>query len=477
MIKQLEYSYLTLPNNFYSLAKPDWGVAPKVVLLNDMLAEELGISLKKSEEYIDFIFNKELEAAPTFAQAYAGHQFGYFTMLGDGRAIMLGEYITPDKKRLDIQIKGAGNTIYSRRGDGKATFKSMLREFLISEAMHYLNIPTSRSLAIIKTGEPVFRETIHEGALLIRIMQSHIRVGTFEFARYFLKTEDLQALLTYVLRRLYPDLEKSENPALSLLQKVMEKQIEVVTHWMRVGFIHGVMNTDNVAISGETFDYGPCAFMNTYNPNTVFSSIDTYGRYAFLNQPKILKWNLVKFAEALLPLIHHNTQRAVHQAQEVIDSFDDLWNEKYYCMMLNKLGIPFYQPSLTKLVDNLLAIMFKNQLDYNNTFLALSQVIPGMDILKLPDLQSWLEQWKYIIDNTVSFLEAQNLMKRNNPVYIPRNHLVEKALEETIHGDETFFKEFLIILKNPYDYSSPQKLFISSPDKHFDNTYQTFCGT
>jgi len=306
----LKYTYLTLPSLFHSLTKPSFFPKPEIFLSNNQLYKKFNLSIKNKDKLLDVILNERYHEK-SFAQAYAGHQFGYFTKLGDGRAIIIGEYATKDNKMLDFQLKGAGITKYSRNGDGKATLRSMLREYLISEAIHYLNIPTSRSLAVIKTGEAIFREAKEDGALLVRIMKSHIRVGTFEYASYFSSMKDLKKLTSYTIARICPEIKNRKNPPLELLNYVMEKQIELVVNWMRIGFVHGVMNTDNTSISGESFDYGPCAFINSYDPYKVFSSIDFNGRYSFGNQAKIIKWNITKFAESLLTIINPNKDKSI----------------------------------------------------------------------------------------------------------------------------------------------------------------------
>ena len=332
-----DFSYLSLPKSFYSISKPSKFTNANMGLFNEQMAKQLNLS-NSHQDLISLITNEKYHQR-SYAQAYAGHQFGHFTNLGDGRAIMLGELLTKDKERFDIQIKGGGRTIYSRGGDGKATLTAMLREYLMSEAVNHLNIPTSRSLAAIKTGQVVQRTTPQEGGLLVRVMHSHIRVGTFEYASHISSKEDLIALTAYTINRLCPEIKDDQNPPLSLLKEVMRKQMKLVANWMRVGFIHGVMNTDNTSISGEAFDYGPCAFMNTYNPKTVYSSIDRNGRYAFGNQPAVLKWNMSRFAEALLPIIHSNKEESLKLAQSVIDDFDALWEMIYYQTMLKKIGI------------------------------------------------------------------------------------------------------------------------------------------
>ncbi len=476
---KLEYSYLSLPSKFYHLEIPASFSKPEMLLLNDTLVEELNIPLKNQEDIISFLLdNKSDSNLSSFAQAYAGHQFGYFSNLGDGRAIVKGEYVTPLNKRFDIQLKGSGRTLYSRGGDGKATLKAMLREYLMSEAMHYLNIPTSRSLAVAKTGEWVQREMKQEGAVLARLMKSHIRIGTFEYARHYGTTEDLQALTNYTINRLYPEIQLEENPVIGLLKKVMTVQIDLVVNWMRVGFIHGVMNTDNVSISGETFDYGPCAFMNTYHPETVFSSIDSNGRYAFGNQPEIIKWNIARFAEALLPIIHYDIDKSLQLAQSAINEFDEIWEQKYYKTMLKKIGIESNNPKLYSLVDELLNLMKRLKMDYTNTFWELSQEMSSEDSpINRSDFKPWLEKWKNAIDNSCEMQQAKQLMNTHNPVFIPRNQIVEQALDEAVNGNLSLFLKLLGMLSNPYKYKNNLDKFMKPPDIDFERNYQTFCGT
>jgi serine/tyrosine/threonine adenylyltransferase len=471
-IFNLEFSYVSLPDTFYSFVKPEPVTKPEMVLLNHPVCRELNISLQDPEAIMAGLLANDTDTAATsFAQAYSGHQFGYFTNLGDGRALVKGEQVTTDGKRFDIQLKGSGRTPYSRRGDGKATLKSMLREYLISEAMHYLKIPTSRSLAVIKTGEPVFRESRQEGAILARVMKSHIRVGTFEYAAQFGADGDLNALTHYTIKRLYPEIEKDENPALSLLTKVMKLQIDLIASWMRVGFIHGVMNTDNCSISAETFDYGPCSFLNYYHPHTVFSSIDSYGRYAFGNQSAIIKWNIAKFAEALLPIIHPDINRAV--------PLDILWKETYYETMLGKLGVEDKKPESYSLVDELLQLMKTFHLDYTNTFLALAKEIDfETSPVNRSEIKPWLHKWqKTIANNSNGFTTAQLLMKEANPVFIPRNHVVEEALGEAVEGDLTLFEKLLGVVTTPYQSRENHHSYMMPPDAAFETAYQTFCGT
>jgi uncharacterized protein YdiU (UPF0061 family) len=471
---KLEYSYLSLPDKFYQLVKPTPFVKPELVLINNELQNQLNISIKKPEDVLSLLVGNE----SSFAQAYAGHQFGGFTKLGDGRAIVMGEYITPENERIDIQLKGSGRTLYSRGGDGKATLKAMLREYLISEAIHHLKIPSSRSLFVAKTGEAVKRERENDGAVVARLMKSHIRIGTFEYARHFGSTEDLKSLIDYTINRLYPEISQAENPVLAFLQKVMSVQIELVVNWMRVGFIHGVMNTDNVSISGETFDYGPCAFMNTYHPDTVYSSIDTNGRYAFGNQTKITKWNIARFAEALLPVLHPDSDKALQLAQACIDSFDSIWNEKYYQMMLLKLGIENPTPEQYPLVDELLKLMQTLRLDYTNTFLAFSYDTGNGDIsLNGPEFKPWLVKWQNIMDSSNGVEQARKTMIANNPAFIPRNHLVEEALDAAVDGNSGLLEKLLLVLRKPYQYQENMGYYTAPPSQSFENRYATYCGT
>lgn len=475
----LEYSYLKLPNLFYELVKPSACKKPEIAILNHKLMQELGINTSNSQEILSFLQLAEPNPdAQTFAQAYAGHQFGHFTILGDGRAVNIGEWVQTEEKRYDIQLKGGGRTKYSRGGDGKATYKAMVREYLISEAMHALNIPTSRSLAVIKTGDLVQREMAFEGAVLPRVMKSHIRIGTFEFARHVGTIEDLSALCNYTINRIYPQLKTTENPAAALLETVMVSQINLVSEWMRVGFIHGVMNTDNMAISGETFDYGPCAFMNTYHPNTVYSSIDRDGRYAFKNQANICKWNLTRLAEALLPLLHIEQEKAIAIAQEIISSFDQIWVNQYYKTMLLKLGITELSLDLVELVNELLSIMEKLQLDYTNTFLSITYP----QFLAEPNIRdegflTWRNKWENYIESGSGMATARTLMQKNNPVCIPRNHLVEEALDDMIIGNKGLFEQLLNTCQNPYSYDSISSKYMQSPEATFDVNYKTYCGT
>jgi serine/tyrosine/threonine adenylyltransferase len=479
MTWNLEHTYQKLPSALFSTIHPTPVKSPALVLLNHSLAKELGMDLEQyDEKTLSAIFsgNQLPKDALPMAQAYAGHQFGQFTMLGDGRAILLGEQINPSGERLDIQLKGSGRTPYSRGGDGRAHLSAMLREYLISEAIHHLGIPSSRSLAVVITGEPVYREKVRHGAILTRVAKSHIRVGTFEYARNFHEGQYLKDLLQYSIARHFPELDEVENQALAFFEAVMDKQLDLITQWMRVGFIHGVMNTDNMSIPGETIDYGPCAFMNAYDPMTVFSSIDSQGRYAYGNQPFIAHWNLGCLASALLPEIAANTEDALKIARESIGRFPQAYESKWLEMMGHKLGIEKTKPSDKALVDDLLHWMKVNKADYTNTFLYLRRNdFPKDSIYEKPDFKGWLILWQERI--SAERKKAQELMDKNNPAFIPRNHLVEEALDAaSTNGDMKPFQELLSVLQKPYADVPGLEKYQEVPVE-VDKGYQTFCGT
>ena len=478
-------TYSRLDKRLFTSLDPIGVKEPSVVLWNDLLAKELGLNFPDgTEKELAEIFsgNRLPEGSQPLAQAYAGHQFGHFTMLGDGRAILLGEQITPAKARLDIQFKGSGQTPYSRRGDGRATLYSMLREYLISEAMHHLRIPTSRSLAVVSTGEDVNRETVNPGAVLTRVMTSHIRVGTFEYIRY-LQPQLIEEFTQYVIDRHFPEIAESENPALELFDKVMQLQIDLVVNWMRVGFIHGVMNTDNTGIPGETFDYGPCAFINDYHPRKVFSSIDHYGRYAYGNQPSITQWNLGCFAVTLLPLIDKEEEKATEVVRERLSDFERLFSEKYFKTMCKKLGIENPEENDGMLIEELLNWMQQYAADYTNTFLAIENegiFSQGSDagIYGQESFTNWYKRWEQRVNrNKGGMKQAKEIMQQHNPAFIPRNHLVEQALEAASdHENFQPFNKLLGILSRPYDRTDELSSY-QNPPARGDSGYQTFCGT
>lgn len=475
-------SYVRLPEVFYTRQTPTPVEEPGLVFLNATLANSLGLQVEPLMHRggtAIFGGNQIPEGAIPIAQAYAGHQFGNFTMLGDGRAVLLGEQITPKGERVDIQLKGAGRTPYSRGGDGRAALGPMLREYLISEAMHALGIPTTRSLAVVVTGEPVYRETPLPGAILTRVASSHLRVGTFEFAAHLQGEEELQALADYALERHYPQLRQDKQPYLSLLRAVMERQARLIAKWQLVGFIHGVMNTDNMAISGETIDYGPCAFMDTYNPATVFSSIDQQGRYAYGNQPYMAGWNIARFAESLLPLLHENQEMAVEIAQQEMPHFTKIYEQYWLQGMRAKLGLFNEEPGDAELVERLLKWMEEQQADFTNTFRALTLgQIDKIAGYKDPEFTKWFEEWKTRREKqTESEEDSRALMKKSNPSIIPRNHLVEEALDAVVEeGDLHIMEELLQVLADPYAYTPEQEKYTTLP-KPSKIPYQTFCGT
>ena len=472
-------TYSKLSNTFKEEVKPTPVHNPELVVLNDQLAKDLNLDFSKIEKKdLSQIFsgNTLPKGSTTIAQAYAGHQFGHFTMLGDGRAVLLGEHLVNNTNRFDVQFKGSGRTSFSRSGDGRAVLGPMLREYIISEAIHALKIPTTRSLAVVKTGEKVVRENLLPGAILTRVASSHIRVGTFQYIAAKQNIDDLNTLVDYTINRHYPEIQSSKNKALDLLNLVMERQCKLVVNWMRVGFIHGVMNTDNMTISGETIDYGPCAFMDHYNPKTVFSSIDQLGRYSFSNQPPITKWNLSRFAECLIPLIDKNEDKAIQLATEIIDNFQNIYEEKWLNMMRDKLGLFGKSKDDKKLIDDLLSWMEKNKADYTNTFCYLMNIKIGNNSLyNDKDFINWSNEWQNRISiNDNSKEKSLELMKETNPVIIPRNHKVEEALKAANEDNLEVMNKMLSKFDNPYD---EQKDIEDYQLPSLDDNYQTFCGT
>ena len=472
---KFDNSYTRMASMMMSKVMPAKVKLPKLVLLNHNLAKQLGLDFSSSDEkQLAELFtgNTLPEGANPIAQAYAGHQFGHLAILGDGRAIVLGEHITPTNQRYDIQFKGSGRTPYSRGGDGKAALGPMLREYLISEAIHHLNIRTTRSLAVATTGENVMRETVLPGAILTRVAESHIRVGTFEYVAIKRDIQTLKKLLQYSVERHYPEIKDLDKQAPEFLKLVMERQIDLITDWMRVGFIHGVMNTDNMAISGESIDFGPCAFMDYYNPETVFSSIDHHGRYAFGNQPSIAQWNLARLADAILPLLHEDQNKAIEVGEEIIHSFKEKYEIKFHKMMKRKLGLITDENDDVILIQELLDTMEKNNLDYTNTF---RNLMNGKSIND--NLKNFHDKWKIRIDKqNRSHEEILTLMKNANPVVIPRNHKVEESLKEAHKGNLVSLNNLLGALKEPYSELSDLTLY-QQPAPETDKKYRTFCGT
>ncbi len=477
---RLEHTYADLPQLFYADARPAPVRAPRLVACNKQLAVTLGLepeTLDGPQGAEIFAGNALPEGARPIAQAYAGHQFGGFTALGDGRAILLGEQVTPSGDRFDIQLKGAGQTRYSRRGDGRAALGPMLREYIISEAMHALGIPTTRSLAVVMTGEPVYRESELEGAVLTRVASSHIRVGTMQWAAAHDDQPALRALADYTRARHYPELADAAEPHLALLDAIIERQARLIVQWQLVGFIHGVMNTDNMALSGETIDYGPCAFMDAYDPETVFSSIDHGGRYAYGNQPPVAQWNLARLAEAMLPLLNADLDRAVQLATASLERFPVLFESGWLAGMRSKLGLFTEEPDDKALVDDLLLWMERTSADFTNTFRTLTTRARAEDPRKAdPEFDAWHTR----LDarrarQPQPFAEAEALMRRHNPAVIPRNHKVEEALQAASGNDDfTVMQRLLEVLATPYDHDLDLPAFSTPGDSR---SYRTFCGT
>ena len=474
-------SYINLPKEFYSHVNLKPVKSPKLVILNNNLASSLGLSLEflKSPKGISILSgNTKADDGAYISQAYAGHQFGHFTMLGDGRALLIGEQITPSNQRFDIQLKGSGRTPFSRGGDGRAVLGPMLREYIISEAMHGLKIPTTRSLSVISTGEDVYREEIKQGAILTRVASSHIRFGTFEFASYFLDKDKLKQLADYTIKRHFPFISDEQNKYVSLLEEVIQLQASLVAKWQCVGFIHGVLNTDNMSICGETIDYGPCAFMDTYDPKTVFSSIDTEGRYSYQNQVAMVSWNLCRFAETLLPLISDDEDKAIDIAQDCLAKFTDFAISNLILGMCSKIGIFEPDSKDESLLNGLLDMMKKYKEDYTNTFLALTfKDFPKSRMFVTDEFSVWYKKYQDRIKSQgKSKEEVFNLMKNSNPAVIPRNHRVEEALAAAENGDFSVMNNLLKALANPFEHSDFQKEY-SKPAPKSQCDYKTYCGT
>ena len=459
-------SYARLPEALFTRTMPVPVRDPRCVSLNDPLARDLGLDpdvLRESGAAV-FAGNEVPPGAEPLAQAYAGHQFGHFTNLGDGRAILLGEQLTPDGRRFDIQLKGSGRTPYSRNGDGRAALGPMLREYLVSEGMHALGIPTSRSLAVATTGEAVLRERPLPGAVLTRVAASHIRVGTFEYAAALGDTTLLAALLDHAVARHYPDLAHVDEKAAAFLEAVVERQATLIAKWMLVGFVHGVMNTDNMAVSGETIDYGPCAFLDAYDPATTFSSIDRDGRYAYANQPAIAHWNLARLAESLLPLMPGGTEAALDRARGLLDTFPTRFERHWLAGARAKLGLATEEPGDRELFMALLRWMQATGADFTATFADLSSVAAP-----------WCEAWQArLARETASPADART--RRANPVVIPRNHRVEEALTAAEAGDLGPFDRLLAALRSPYESTAANEPYRGGPPAGC-GPYRTFCGT
>ncbi len=483
---QFTNSYINLGDQFYQQIAPVPVKQPSLFLWNKELSEELSLSEKidldknKLAEY--FSGNHPLPDTSPIALAYAGHQFGHFNpQLGDGRAHLIGETLNRSGQVRDIQLKGSGQTTFSRNGDGRCAMGPAIREFIMSEALHALNIPTARTLAVVTTGEEVYRETIQPGAVVTRIASSHIRVGSFEYFASRQKFDDIERLSDFAIQRHYPELSEAGPDRFRLLiENVMDRQINLVTEWLRVGFIHGVMNTDNFTISGETIDFGPCAMMGNYDLETVFSSIDRQGRYAYGNQPTIAQWNLARFAETLIPLLDKNEKNAIEKASEIIADFPNRFQDKYLKMMTAKTGLDDKSEEAAQLVSELRNLLEEKGLDYTVTFNRLTQSLSS----ELPaqqcktELGEWYSNWRNFLENQDrSLKDTQTSMRQFNPVVIPRNHHVENIISESIETlDNTSINEFIKVLKQPYTMTDKTLQF---QDTFNDKAagYKTFCGT
>jgi uncharacterized protein YdiU (UPF0061 family) len=485
-----EHTYAALPANFFARVEPTPVAAPRLIKLNRELAVQLGLDPDQlsSPEGAEILSGKRLpEGAQPIAMAYAGHQFGHFVpQLGDGRAILLGEVIDRDGVRRDIQLKGSGPTPFSRRGDGRAALGPVLREYIVSEAMAKLGIPTTRSLAAVISGESVMRETVLPGAVLTRVAASHIRVGTFQFFAARGDTDGVRRLADHVIGRHYPHLASVERPYHALLDAVIARQADLVARWLLVGFIHGVMNTDNTSISGETIDYGPCAFMDEYNPSTVFSSIDEMGRYAYGNQPRIALWNLTRLAECLLPLFSDDKDKAIEQAQFALGEFAEKFTAAYQAGLRAKIGLFMTAEGDEALVQDLLDAMTKNQADFTNTFRRLGDAALGPDhdepvrglFIDPTMFDEWASRWRQRTAlEPQSPAERREAMHRVNPAFIPRNHRVEAVIQAAVNNDDYApFEELLTVLSKPFE-DQPAFAAYSEPPEPSQRVTQTFCGT
>ena len=483
-------SYSRLPENFYERLKSENIVKPKLIQYNEYLAQELGLDLESinNQERADiFSANVFIQWSEPIAQVYAGHQFGYFNpRLGDGRAMLLWELIDKKGNRKDIQLKWSGRTRFSRtRSDGKAPLWAVIREYILSEAMNALGVPTTRALAMVTTWDEVHRERIEPGAIITRVASSHIRIGTFEYFAHKKDYKSVKILADYVIDRHYPEVKNNENPYLSFFESVIEKQVKLVARWMHLGFIHGVMNTDNTSISWETIDYGPCAFMDEYHRDTVFSFIDRDGRYAFENQKYIIQWNLMKLWESLIYLINSNEDKSVDLINKALSSIEKTFDEYWLEGMKNKIGIISMDDGDERLVRELLEIMESNKIDYTLFFRYLSDSVETQDYLKIEKLfqeenkiEKWLKKWKTRLNKQdIPFEEITKNMKQVNPAFIPRNHRVQQAIDEAINKtDFILMNQLLEILKKPYA-DQPEHGEYMDPPKENERVHQTFCGT
>ncbi|CDZ53079.1 protein adenylyltransferase SelO [Neorhizobium galegae] len=484
---QFDNSYARLPDRFFASVYPEPVEGPKLLKFNGSLAEELGVEADFSDPARPAAIlagNVVPPGAMPIAMAYAGHQFGNFVpQLGDGRAILLGEVVDRKGKRRDIQLKGAGPTPYSRRGDGRAALGPVLREYIVSEAMNALGVPATRALAAVATGEQVYREAVEQGAVFVRVAASHVRIGTFQFFAARGDNEGIKLLADYVIERHYPELKTAENTYLALLQGVAVRQADLIARWMGIGFIHGVMNTDNMTISGETIDFGPCAFLDEYDPMKVFSSIDQGGRYAYRNQPGIGQWNIARLAECLLPLLGEDEEKAVEAANAVLKAFGERFQKEWIGVFRAKIGLATEADGDGDLIQALLAAMHEGQADFTLAFRRLSDAAEGEEEAFLqcfadPDkARAWLADWRERLTTEARPVgELADALRSVNPAVIPRNHKVQEALSAASYGDYSFFERLLEALEKPFE-ERPESLRYMQPPKPEERVTQTFCGT
>ena len=467
--QQYKMSYQTLPHTLFAKVSPEPVSSPSMVVFNHALAQELELQELTIQDWVAILSgNQPYPGQSPFSMAYAGHQYGRFTMLGDGRAHVVAELVT-EQKMYDLQLKGSGSTPFSRGGDGRAVLGPMLREYVISEAMYALGVPTTRSLGVVATGEIVYRETPLPGGILGRLAESHIRVGTFQYAVISGEEGLVQQLADYSISRHYPELQNKTDKYRRFLQAVIERQAKLIAKWMSIGFVHGVMNTDNMAISGQTIDYGPCAFIDTYKPEIVFSSIDRGGRYAYNQQPNIALWNLTRFAETLISLIDKNSDIAITKAEEDLASFSTIYLDEYYYLMGQKLGFSNLELNHRIVIDRLLDIMHQEQLDYTQTFTSLSN---ETDPSSSGDYKEWFELYQQLINKDKA--DPTSLMKKVNPTVIPRNHVVQEALDLAEAGNMDLFNTVLIDVQRPYEAPIETRLRERSDS---NEPFITYCGT
>jgi len=485
---KLSHSYEQALSGLYVPTLGDKAPDPQVIVLNTELANELGLDVENLND-------AEIAAllsggyAPTgfepFAQAYAGHQFGGFSpQLGDGRALLLAEVLATDEKRFDIHLKGSGRTVFSRRGDGKAVIGPVLREYILGEAMYRLGVPTTRALSVTCTGESIMRDRLLPGAVLARVASSHLRVGTFQFRAVKGDLSKLKVLADYAIERHYPQLQDRDNSYLSLLESVCHKQALLVAQWMSIGFVHGVMNTDNITISGETIDYGPCAFLDAFNPSAVFSSIDTQGRYAYANQPSMALWGMTRFAETLLPLLADDEESAIALATTVLNAFEADYQQQWLVLMRQKLAFTTHKAEDLALINELLGLMVTHAVDYTSLFRALADWLEGQQeslqalFEKIEVIDDWLGRWSVRLQQEGVDTQVQaKLMNQVNALYIPRNHIVESVIEAAEQkGDYESFKRLLKVLERPFDKRAGLDDYAVAAPSTF-GAYRTFCGT